>query len=123
MTENAHNSAAPEGEDWLDDLLAADGHEGRSFYVSDDGFTARVMHALPASITLPAWRKPAIAALWGVAAVTFAAALPSAALDVAREAYRLIAAHPVSLSGIAGAVACAGILTWTAAAYALRTYD
>jgi hypothetical protein len=109
--------------DWLDGLLAADAQEGRAAYIADAGFTARVMRALPAPMALPSWRRPAIAALWGVGAVALAVTLPGAALDLAREAYRLLAAHPVSLSGIAGAVACAGVLTWTAAAYALRTSD
>ena len=47
-------------------------------------------------------------------------ALPGAALDVVRETYRLIAAQPVSLSGMVGALLLAGTLSWTAAAYALR---
>lgn len=109
--------------DWLDGLLAADAHEHRAHYIADAGFTARVMQALPAAFAMPAWRKPAITALWGVAAVALAVALPGAALEIAREAYRLLAAHPVSLSGIAGAVACAGALAWSAAGYALRTSD
>jgi len=61
--------------------------------------------------------------LWGAAGVALAVALPAAAMDVAREAYRLLAAQPVSLSGIAGALVAAGALTWSAAAYALRSSD
>ena len=60
-------------DDWLDDVLRADGREHRADYLDDEGFTARVMSALPAVAALPAWRKPALAALWagaGSAAIT-----------------------------------------------------
>ena len=125
MTTNStsFSDAAP-ARDWLDDLLDSDASEGRSAYIADEGFTARVMHALPAPMALlPAWRRPAISALWGVAAIALAVALPGVILDVAREAFRLVAANPVSLSGIAGAVAFAGVLTWSGAVYALRTSE
>jgi hypothetical protein len=115
-----HSTAAG---DWLDDLLAADGRESRSAYIADDGFTARVIQALPALVTLPAWRKPAVTVLWGVAVAGVALALPDTVLDIAREAYRLLGGQPVSLSGMAGAVLVAGALSWSAAAYALRTSE
>ena len=120
---DAGNDGRNTGEDWLDGLLRADARECAAAYVGDDGFTARVLRALPAPLALPAWRKPAIAVLWGAAGVALAVALPAAAMDVAREAYRLLAAQPVSLSGIAGALVAAGALTWSAAAYALRGSD
>ena len=81
------------------------------------------MQALPAPLTLPAWRKPVVLALWGVAAAGIAVAMPSAMLDVGREAYRLLATQPVSLSGIAGAVVAMIALTSAAAAYTLRSND
>ena len=109
--------------DWLDGLLVADAGEARSAYIADEGFTARVMHSLPTRMALPAWRKPAVVTLWGIALAGIAVALPGAALDLMREGYRLLAAHPVSLSGMAGALLCAGALSWSAAAYALRTSD
>ena len=87
-------------------------------YIADDGFTARVMTALPAPCCAPAWRKPAVTALWGVAAVGLAVALPGAAVDVAREAFKLFAAKPFSLSEIAAVLAVAGLGTWTTAFYA-----
>ena len=59
------------GDDWLDRLLADDASEHRDLYVADDGFTARVMAALPAPVTAPAWRKPVVVALWGVATPSF----------------------------------------------------
>ena len=80
------------------------------------------MLALPAPIApiaLPAWRKPVVLALWSVAAAGIAMAMPSAMLDVGREAYRLLAAQPVSLSGIAGAVVAMITLTSAGAAYSL----
>jgi hypothetical protein len=123
MIDTAQNTAATPGDDWLDGLLAADAREGRASYIDDQGFTARVMRALPEPLALPAWRKPVIVALWGVALAGVSLALPGVALDVAREAYRLLGAHPVSLSGMAGAIIFAGALSWSAAAYALRTSD
>jgi hypothetical protein len=116
-------SAPGDERDWLDGLLEADAREERSAYIADAGFTARVMHALPVPPALPAWRKPAVVALWGVALAGIALALPGAALDVAREAYRLLGAQPVSLSGMVGALLLAGTLTWSGAAYALRASE
>ena len=117
------DSTTGSGDDWLDGLLRADALDARSGYIADEGFSARVMHALPARLTLPSWRKPAVVALWGVALAGVTLALPGAALDVAREAYRLLGAHPVSLSGMVGALVFAGALSWSAAAYALRSSD
>jgi len=112
-----------ENDDWIDRLLAADGAASRDDYIADEGFTAKVMAALPAAAALPSWRKPAVVALWGVAAAALAVAAPDAILDVAREAYRLLAAQPVSLAGLAGAAATMIALTGAAAAYVLRQSD
>ncbi len=111
------------GADWLDRLLADDAAAHRDAYVADDGFVARVMDRLLAPVTTPAWRRPVVVGLWSVAAAGLAVAAPGAVLDVAREAYRLLAAYPVSLSGIAGAAAAMVGLTWAAAAFALRATD
>lgn len=110
-------------DDWLEQLLAADGAAARGEYIDDAGFTAKVMAALPAPMTLPSWRKPAVFALWGVAAAALAVAAPGAVLDVAREAYRLLATQPVSVAGIAGAAATMLAATGAAAAYLLRQND
>ena len=123
MTDRTCPAASNPALDWLDDLLVADGADARSSYVADDGFTARVMHALPVRLTLPAWRKPVVVALWVMALAGISFALPGAVLDIAREMYRLLGAHPVSLSGMVGALLFAGALSWSAAAYALRTSD
>lgn len=107
-------------DDWLDAALAADAREHGS-YLDDLGFTARVMAALPAPVAAPRWRKPALVALWSAAAVGTATALPGVALDVGREAFRLLAAQPVSLPQIAAVLAAIGVVTWSAAAWALRS--
>ena len=107
------NAAAPA--DWLDRLLADSARDYTDAYIADDGFTARIMHALPAPDIPPAWRKPAVMALWGAAAVGVAFALPGAAFDVAREAFRLFAAKPFALSEIAAVLVVAGLGTWTTA--------
>ncbi len=104
--------------DWLDHILSADDD-----YIADDGFTARVMSALPAPAALPKWRKPAVAALWGVAAVGLAIAAPGAMVDVGREAYRLLATVPVSIAGLATAMLAVVAATGAAAAYTLRGND
>jgi hypothetical protein len=106
--------------DWLDHLLASDATDHGDGYIRDDGFTAHVIRRLPAPAVLPAWRKPAVIALWLVAAALLGSMLPGTAHDVAREAFRLFAAKPFSLSTLALALAAIGIATWTAAAIALR---
>jgi len=78
------------------------------------------MSSLPAPVAVPDWRKPAVAALWGVAAVGLAFALPGAAFDVAREAFKLFSAKPFALSEIAALMAIAGIGTWSTVYYAWR---
>ncbi len=119
-------TASLAGDDWLDELLHADAAVTREAYIGDDGFTARVMHSLPdagAAASMPAWRKPAVALLWGAAAGGLALAMPGALLDVAREGYRLLATQPVSLSGLAGIAVAMLTLSGAAAAYTLRTSD
>ena len=106
--------------DWLDRVLADDARDHVSDYLADDGFTARVMATLPAPIAPPAWRKPVLATLWGVAAVGLALALPGAAVDVARETFKLLAAKPVTLYEIAAVLAVAGLGSWTTAIYAWK---
>ena len=115
MSDHAIDAGNPApADDWLDGLLRDSARE-HDTYIGDDGFTARVMTALPARDVAPAWRKPAVTALWGAAAVAVAFALPGAAFDVAREAFRLFAAKPFALSEIAAVLAIAGLGTWTTA--------
>ena len=108
------------GDDWLDELLHADAREHRAEYLDDDGFTARIMSALPAPAALPAWRKPALTALWAGAGIGIALALPATVVDVAHEILRVILGQRVSLTGIGAGVLVLGVSAWAAAAFALR---
>lgn len=122
MTDERATDGTPD-DDWLERMLVADAAAHRDAYVADDGFAARVMAALPAPIAPPAWRRPVVFALWSVAAAGIAVAMPGAVIEVAREAYRLLAAQPVSLSGMAGAAVAMIGLTAAAAAWTLRESD
>jgi hypothetical protein len=120
MPPHIESDARPEPADWLEQALAADAAQHRDAYIDDDGFTTRVMQVLPAPAAMPRWRKPALVALWIVAALALLAALPGAALDVAREAFRLASARPFSLSEVAVVIVALACVTWVAAAFALR---
>jgi len=115
-------SAAPHGAkpDWIDRILAQDAADHTGDYISDSGFTARVMQTLPSVGALPAWRRPAIAMLWGVAGILLAIILPGLAFDIAQGAFRLLAAKPFALSTVASMVVAAGVATWSVAAFVLR---
>jgi di/tricarboxylate transporter len=113
--------ATEPAEDWLDAALATAGRGHRADYLDDGGFTTRVMAALPLPAAPPAWRRPAVALLWAAAGIGGALALPGAFTDVAREFFRIVGGQPVSLPGIAVAVALAGAATWSAAAYLLHS--
>jgi hypothetical protein len=120
MNTNPPDPAAA-ADDWLDAALVADAREHRDGYLADDGFTARVVAQLPPpAVSVPAWRRPAVAALWTAAAIGAAIALPGALQDVAREGFRVLGALPVSTSGIAAGVVALAMTSWAAAAYALR---
>lgn len=116
---DAIDSRAPAA-DWLDGVLRADAADGADDYIADQGFTARVMHELPRADALPAWRRPAIIALWAIAGALLAVALPGVAVDVARTLYKLLAASPFTLSTVAILLVALGAASWTAAAVALR---
>jgi hypothetical protein len=107
-------------DDWLEGVLRDDALEHREEYLPDDGFTARVMAKLPAVLSLPSWRKPAVAALWVAAGIGIALALPGAYADVVREYLRIVAGHPVTLGQIATGVVMLGVASWTAMVWALR---
>lgn len=106
--------------DWLDRVLADDAGDYAGGYIDDGGFVANVMRRLPAPIALPAWRKPAIAVLWGVAGIGLAITLPGVVVDVAREAFKLFAAKPFSLSEMAVVLVLLGTGTWTTAIVAWK---
>lgn len=107
--------------DWLDRLLLEDAAEHAAAYVDDAGFTAKVVAALPPAVAaMPRWRKPAVVAMWAMAAAGAAISLPDVAVGVGREAFRLLAAQPVTVPQIAVTLIALGLATWSAAAYALR---
>ena len=106
--------------DWLDRLLADDAAAHARDYIDDAGFTAKVMAELPAPASLPAWRKPAVTALWAAVGLGLAFTLPGAAVDVAREAFKLFAAKPFSLSEVLAVIALAGAAMWTTAIVAWK---
>jgi hypothetical protein len=115
--------ASPERDtphDWVDRLLADDAHDYAQSYIDDAGFAAKVMQQLPAPATLPAWRKPTATLLWAAVGLGLAFTLPGAALDVAREAFKLFAAKPFSLSEVLAVIAIAGAGMWTTANVAWR---
>jgi hypothetical protein len=121
--DHALPSTAPDrpGDDWLDAVLRDDAAEHASTHVDDGGFTAKIMAELPPAIeSAPAWRKPAVALIWGAAAAGACVALPQVAIDVGREAFSVLATHRVSLPQIGMVLALLGFATWSAAAYALR---
>jgi hypothetical protein len=107
-------------DDWLDAALAAGAVEHRAAHIDDDGFTQRVMAAMPPATRTPTWRRKAVVALWAAAGIGAAFVLPGAFVDVAREGFRLLGGHAVSLSGLAAAIAAGAAATWAATAYALR---
>ena len=109
-------------DDWLDAALRAEGREHRAGYLADDRFTAQVMAKLPAPApaVLPAWRKRAVAGLWTMAGIGAVVAFPGVYADVAREVFRLVGGHPVSLAQIVTGVVVLGAASWTAMVWALR---
>ena len=117
---NDQSLPTPAAADWLDAALRAEGCEHRSAYLDDDGFTARLMAALPAPVRLPAWRKPALTALWAAAGLGIAAALPNAVANFAHEVLRVFVGQQVSMTGIAAGIVALGAASWAAAAIALR---
>ena len=120
MNERLASSESDTPRDWVDRLLADDAHDYAQSYIDDAGFAAKVMQQLPAPAALPAWRKPAATLLWAAVGLGLAFALPGAALDVAREVFKLFAAKPFSLSEVLAVIAIAGAGMWTTAIVAWR---
>ena len=98
-----------------------DAREHRDAYVDDDGFTARVMAALPAPlVAAPRWRKPVGGRCGASPGTAIAARCPAIATDVAREMFRLVAAQPISPMHVAAALVAMGAATFGGAAFVLR---
>ena len=109
-----------DAEDWLERALKADAREHAAAYVSDDGFTAKVMSRLPAPATLPAWRRPILALLWLVVAGAIAMALPELFYDVFRSLVAMVVGQPLTLSRIAVVIVLLAVTTWSTIVYAMR---
>jgi len=116
----ATHTAAEEGNDWLDDVLRADAHD-RADYIGDDGFTARVMAALPAGRWTPAWRKPLILAAWACVALAALIAVPGIADRLLRGIAALIFGHRLSVTDVGAVLAMLVIATWSGIFFAART--
>ena len=116
------NSHDDDREDWLDTALRTAGRDHRADYIADDGFSARVLSALPPAYpALPAWRRPAIALLWLVATGAAIVAVPGLFDDVFRGAVGLLVSRPLGLRELAGMVALCAAFVWGATLYAART--
>jgi len=123
MAMNPHPPLSTDSaDDWLEAALRAEGRDHRAEYVADDGFTGQLMAKLPAPVpvALPAWRKRAVATLWTMAGIGAVVAFPGTYADVAREVFRVVGGHPVSLAQIVGGVVMLGAASWTAMVWALR---
>jgi len=105
---------------WLEQALEADAREHAAAYVTDDGFTAKVMARLPAPATLPAWRRPVLALLWLIAGSAIAVALPELFYDVFRNLVAMVVGQPLTLSRIAVVIILLGATTWSTVVYAMR---
>ena len=108
------------GDDWLDDVLRADAAEHAAAYLPDEGFTARVLERLPRPVALPAWRRPVVALLWAVVAISVAVALPIWFEDVFRSAAALLFGHRFTLSDVALTLTFFGAAAWSALFFAAR---
>ncbi|OLC65806.1 MAG: hypothetical protein AUH79_07005 [Betaproteobacteria bacterium 13_1_40CM_4_64_4] len=105
---------------WLEQALKADAREHAAAYVSDDGFTAKVMARLPAPATLPAWRRPILALLWLIAGSAVAVALPELFYEVFRSLVAMVVGQPLTLSLIAVVIILLAATMWSTIVYAIR---
>jgi hypothetical protein len=119
MTTMNENRIELPDDDWIERALRSEARAHADGYITDDGFTARVMADLPPPTALPAWRKRAVATMWTIAAAGIAVAFPETFADVAREALRF-AAQPVSLSQMGAGVLALGAAMWAGAAILMK---
>ena len=115
------NSDIEASDDWIERALGDAGREHRAEYISDGGFTARVIARLPEPLTLPAWRRPIIAALWLFAGLALVVALPGLFDQVFRGAVAMLLGHQMRLADVGIAVIMLAAMTWSALLYAMRT--
>jgi len=110
-----------DGDDWLDQALRAQGREHRSAYIADDGFTAAVVGRLPPAVTVPAWRRPAVALLWLCAAVAAVLIVPGVFERAFRAGVAMVVGHRIGVVDIAAMLTLLAAMSWGAVVYAMRT--
>jgi hypothetical protein len=106
--------------DWIERALKADAAEYAATYIADDGFSSAVMARLPAPVALPAWRRPALAILWLLAAAGVLIALPDLVYEVFRGLAAVVVGQPLTWSRIAAVLLLLGATTWSTIVYAMR---
>ncbi|HZQ61604.1 MAG TPA: hypothetical protein VFC24_09665 [Casimicrobiaceae bacterium] len=119
MSDDSHD-ARNAGDDWVEALLRADAKAHDDEYLGDEGFTARVMQAIAVPAALPAWRRPLLFALWGLAAAVIAMALPDTLRELSYDTLRVLASVTFSLRDVAVAVLGIAAASWAGTLYMLR---
>jgi len=119
MSDRVHPTANAPDDEWLEQALRGAAHD-HADYISDDGFTAKVMQALPAPVALPGWRRPALVALWGTAGVGAMATLPHLLPELTGSLLRLLSSQPITLTQIGTAVLALAAASWAGTLYTLR---
>jgi len=119
MSEPSHDTRHA-SDDWVEALLRADASAHDAEYLADDGFTARVMQVIGVPEALPAWRKPLLAALWTLAVIGIAVALPGTLRDVPYDMLRELVSYRFSLRDVGIAVLGVAAASWAATLYTLR---
>ena len=107
-------------DEWLEQVLRAEGAARRSDYIADDGFTASVVARLPVAATLPGWRRPAVALLWLGAGVAALMAVPGLFDDTFRGSVAMVVGHHFGVADIAVLLGVLGAATWGSLIYAVR---
>jgi hypothetical protein len=115
------NDRADTDDLWLEQALKSDAQAHAAAYVSDDGFTAKLMARLPTPAVLPAWRRPVIALLWLVAGGAAVALLPDLFYSLFSGVIAVLVGQPMlTWSNLAVALIVLCGATWSTLVYAMR---